>query len=330
MWKIGDLEICSRVVLGPMAGITSLSYREFCKPFGVGLSYTEMVSDCGLSYGNIKTIDYIKTSKIDHPVGIQLFGSNIDITLDAIKIIEESGTPYDVLDINLGCPVGKVTRSGAGSAWLKNPNQLFTYMSKICESSQKPVTAKIRLGWDENNINVYEIVQLLEKAGVKAITIHARTTSQMYTGKARFEIIKDIGKTMRVPLIVSGDIFSLSDAMNAIDITGATAVMVARGGVGNPTLILQINEYLSNNRIISNSSLIEQCEYLEKYSKMIINEKGEYQAIKILRGIAPKFFLNYPNTKAFRVKLAQMINSKEDLFNIIKEIKSIDKNQTFY
>lgn len=320
MWKIGNVEIKTRVVLGPMAGITSLSYREFNKPFGVGLSFTEMVSDCGLSYGNIKTRDYIKTSKIDHPVAIQLFGANIDKTLSAIKVIEESKTQYEILDINLGCPVNKVTKEGAGSAWLKHPKELYDYMSKICVASSKPVTAKIRLGWDDKSINVNDIVALLIKAGVKAITIHARTTSQMYSGKVRFDEIKDLGKKMSVPLIISGDIFTLDDAINAMKVTSATAVMVARGGVGNPTLITQINDYFDNKIVTPNPTIEQQCKYLKQFSKMLIEEKGELVAIKILRGIAPKFFLNYPGFKSIRTELAQTINTYHDIEIIIDKI----------
>jgi tRNA-dihydrouridine synthase B len=320
MWKIGNVTINGYVVLGPMAGITSLSYREFMKPFGVGLSYTEMVSDCGLDYGNIKTMDYIKTSTLDHPVGIQLFGSDINRTLKAIEILENSNQKYDILDINLGCPVPKVTRTGAGSAWLKKPKELYDYMSQICKHSSHPVTAKIRLGWDDKSINYLEIIDILTKAGVKAITIHARTTAQLYSGKANYSILKDLGKQMSIPLIVSGDIYTLQDAINAMNITGATAVMVARGGVGNPVLIKQINQYYESNLLLPSPTLAEQCNYLKQYAQMLINEKGEISAIKILRGIAPKFLLNFKGMKPYKNEMAQSIKTYDDLLNIINNV----------
>ena len=176
MWKIGDLEIKSHVVLGPMAGITSQAYRLFLKPFGVGLSFTEMVSDCGLFYGNQNTFSYLPNKNSDRPVGIQLFGSKIENTQKAIEIIQKAGISYDFLDLNFGCPVPKVTKTGAGSAWLKKPQKLKEYVSQIVAFSSKPVTAKIRLGWNAKNINYLEVIENLEQAGVVAITIHARTS----------------------------------------------------------------------------------------------------------------------------------------------------------
>ncbi|MCH4211107.1 MAG: tRNA-dihydrouridine synthase family protein, partial [Bacilli bacterium] len=169
--KIADIEIKTPVILAPMAGVTTLAYREFMKPFGVGLSYSEMISDCGLVYGNALTREYAKTSKIDHPVGLQLFGNDPAIAKKAIAILEGIAS-YDILDVNLGCPVYKVTKTGAGSAMLKDPNTLYTYMREVVSSSHKPVSAKIRLGWDSQSINVREVASLLEKTGVSLISIH--------------------------------------------------------------------------------------------------------------------------------------------------------------
>ncbi len=325
MWKIGTIEIKSRVVLAPMAGITSIAYREFNKPFGVGLSYTEMVSDCGLMYGNQKTFEYISSNKIDRPLGVQLFGSNIDSTLKAIKILEENAD-YDILDINLGCPVKKVTSTGAGSSWLKSSRQkeLKEYINAIVKASSKPVTAKIRLGWDDKSINVLETVKILIEAGVKAIGIHARTAKQLYSGKPNFEIIKDLGDKISVPLMVSGDIYTLEDAIKAIETTKASAVMVARGGVGNPTLIKQIDEYYSNKKISEKPSLKTQIEYMKQYLDMLIKEKGEDKAIMIGRGILPKFLVGYNNTKKYRTMITQQIKTKKDVDNIINEILNSD------
>lgn len=322
MWKIGNIEIVNKVVLAPMAGITSLAYREFMKPFGVGLSYTEMISDCGLTYNNSKTYEYLTFSNIDHPIGLQLFGSKIDKTLKAIKILQDSKIPYDILDINLGCPVFKVVKTGAGSAWLKNPKELYLYMKAICEISVKPVTAKIRLGWDEKTINVFEVVSLLEKAGVKAISIHVRTTKQLYSGIPNYESIRNIRKYMSVPLIVSGNIYSLEDAINAVKITGADAVMIARGGVGNPILIRQVNAYFDSGIVLPNATLSENLQYLERYADMLVKEKGERTAMMILRGIAPKFLNNYPGLKQFKTKMSTDLKILEDLKVISKEISN--------
>lgn len=321
MWKIGDLEIKSHVVLGPMAGITSQAYRLFLKPFGVGLSFTEMVSDCGLFYGNQNTFSYLPNKNSDRPIGIQLFGSKIENTQKAIEIIQKAGISYDFLDLNFGCPVPKVTKTGAGSAWLKKPQKLKEYVSQIVAFSSKPVTAKIRLGWNAKNINYLEVIENLEQAGVVAITIHARTSEQMYSGKADWQILRGLKQKMKIPLIISGDIFSLEDAIEAQSITGADAVMVARGAVGNPFLIRQIDEYFSSGKLLKNTSLADQKEYLLRYSDLLIEEKGEKQAMMILRGIAPRFFSGFAGMKPIKSELTTNLKTRADLEAILKQIK---------
>ncbi|MCQ2796071.1 MAG: tRNA-dihydrouridine synthase family protein [Bacilli bacterium] len=322
MWKIGNVKIKSQVVLAPMAGITSLSYREFMKPFGVGYSVTEMISDAGIVHHNQKTIDYLKTSKLDRPVALQLFGSKVETTLKAIDIInKELKIQYDFLDLNFGCPVRKVTSSGAGSSWLKDPKKLEKYVKAIVKHSKKPVTAKIRLGIDNEHINVKEIIDVLTKAGVKAIAVHARTTKELYSGKPHFALLKDFGKHMKVPLIVSGNIFTLDDAINALKITKADAVMVARGGIGNPHLITQIDRYLSKKQKIDNVSLLKNIEYCRKFARMLIQEKGERTAISILRSIAPRFLQGFKDAKKYRIMLSQNIDVFSDLDKILKSVE---------
>lgn len=321
MFKIGNIEIDSNVVLAPMAGVTSLAYRNFMKPFGVGLVVTEMVSDCGLIYDNKRTIDYLKSTNEERPISIQLFGSDSKNICKAIDIVLTNNPNIDFIDINLGCPVSKVTSTGAGSALLKDTKNLKEFMREIVQHSPIPVTTKIRLGWNENSINVFENIKALEEAGVAAIGIHARTTAQSYTGKPNFEILRDIRKTMKVPLIISGDIYSLDDAINAINITKADAVMVARGGIGNPILVKQIDRYFKTGEIIPNASLNENINYLIKYMDMLIEEKGEYRAMSILRGIAPKFFNGYPGLKEIKNKIAQTITTRDSLIKILSEIK---------
>ena len=317
MWKIGNVEIKSRVVLAPMAGITSLAYRNFMKPFGVGLVVTEMVSDCGLIYGNDKTIEYLKTTKEERPVAIQLFGGDAENICEAIDIVLKENPNVDIIDINLGCPVPKVTKTGAGSALLKDPKKLYEYMKKICDCSPLPVTAKIRLGWDEKSINFMENIEALERAGVKAIGLHTRTAKQGYSGKANYEIIRGLQAKMNVPLIISGDIYTLEDTLQFLDISGATAVMVARGGVGHPRLIEQLNHYFETHEKLPEATIEENIEYLLRFTDMLIEEKGEYKAMMLLRGIATKFFDGYPNTKKTKNALAQTLTTRESLMRIL-------------
>lgn len=323
MFKIGDIIIDGKVVLAPMAGITSLAYREFMKPFGVSVSVTEMVSDYGIVYDNEHTFDYIKTGTSDRPVAIQLFGHEEDVIIKAMNIIIDSGTQFDFFDINLGCPVHKVTNGGSGSALLKDVKRLKEFMSKIVEASPKPVTAKIRLGWDDNNLNFREVIKVLEEVGVSLIGVHARSAKQMYAGLPNYEILRNLRDEMSVPLVVSGNIFTLDDAIKAIEITHADAVMVARGGVGNPNLVKQIDTYYRTGQRLPDVSLNENVNNLLKFTDMLITEKGEYRAIRNLRGIAPKFLDGYPNTKVIKNEICQTINTKNDLLEILKKYSLI-------
>ena len=321
MYKIGNIKIESKVILAPMAGITSLAYRNFMKQFGVGLTVTEMVSGCGLIYENKKTLDYIKTTEQERPIAIQLFGNDADTIIKAMEICEKENSNFDFFDINLGCPVPKVTKAGSGSALLKNPSKLEQMFKKICESTFKPVTAKIRLGWDDNSINFLENIKALENAGVAAIGVHARTTSQLYSGKPHYELLKDLRISMSVPLFVSGDIYTLEDAIKALEITKADAVMVARGGVGNPRLVEQINHYFQTGEKLPNATLEENLNYLREFAEMLIEEKGEYRAMSVLRGIAPKFLDGFPGMKIYKNMLAQSLTTKASLERILSEIR---------
>ncbi len=310
--KIGDIEIKGHVVLGPMAGITTLAYREFMKPFGVGLSYSEMVSDCGLDYKNKRTYEYLATSNEDRPVGIQLFGFSLKHAVPAIKICEEK-CDYDILDINLGCPVTKVVKTGAGSAWLKDPDSLYLYIKGIVEASHKPVTAKIRLGWDEESVNVFEVAKKLEEAGVAGLTVHSRTRAQGYSGFADHSRIAGLKEALSIPLIVSGDIFTPEDAKKAIEITHADAVMVARGAVGHPYLITQINHYLDTGERLPDPTPAEQARYALDFAHRLIALKGEATAVRELRGILPHFFSGYPGFKKLRNEITLNIKTSRDV-----------------
>lgn len=321
MFKIGNVEINGKVVLAPMAGFTSLGYRNFMKPFGVALTVTEMVSDCGLIYDNKKTIDYVKSTEEERPIAIQLFGSSAETICRAMDKVLEHNPNIDLFDINLGCPAPKVTKTGAGSALLKDPKKLEEMFTIICKHSPIPVTAKIRLGWDDNSINFKENVKALEKAGIAAIGIHARTKVAGYAGKPKYELLRDFRDEMSVPLIVSGDIYTLKDAIKALEITKADAVMVARGGVGNPVLIKQIDQYFKNNIIIENSSLEENKQYILELADKLIEEKGEFTAMLNMRAIAPKFLNAFPNMKKAKNKLASALTTRDSLVRILNEIQ---------
>ena len=322
MIKIGDIELQGNVILGPMAGITTLAYREFMKPFGVALSYSEMISDCGIAYENKRTFDYLKTSKIDRPVGLQLFGFDIKNTANAIEIVQNTAE-YDVLDINLGCPVHKVTKTGAGSSWLRDVPKLYEYMKEVCKRSNKPVTAKIRLGWDNNSINVFEVSQALQSAGCKAITVHCRTKEQGYSGTANYQAISGLRETLSIPLFVSGDIFTIDDAIKSVNETHADGVMVARGGVGNPWLVKQIDHYFKTGERLPDPSVADQLAFARNFADMLIELKGEELAMKELKGILPKFFSGFPGYKKIRLSLTQNMSTRKEMESIFYGIEQI-------
>jgi nifR3 family TIM-barrel protein len=322
--QIGGISLRGNVVLGPMAGVTTLAYREFMKPFGVALSFSEMISDCGLDYGNKKTKEYFRTSLIDRPVGLQLFGFKAENTLKAIEVLEENAD-YDLLDINLGCPVYKVVKTGAGSAWLKDPKALYLYMRAVCEKSHKPVTAKIRLGWDSPSINVLEVSSLLEKAGVQMLTVHARTSRQGYAGQADFSKIAGLGKKLSIPLCVSGDILTPEKAIGAMKEADASLVMVARGGLGNPRLVTNIQNLLDEKELLPFPTVLEQAEWAEEFSKKLIENEGARVAVMQLRGLIPHFFSGFPGYKKIRGEISLNIKTYEDLMAILEGIKNRER-----
>lgn len=321
MFKIGNLEIKNKVVLAPMAGITSFSYRKFMAKFGVTLTYTEMISDMGLIFNNQETKNYLDFPKEDFITGVQLFGHDPINIAKSVQIVEKHNQNFDFFDVNMACPVLKVTRQGSGSTLMKDPKKCGEIIKAIKAVTNKPVTAKIRLGFDNSSINFLEVIKALEKAGIDLIAIHARTAKQLYSGEPNFEIIRDLRKKMNVPLIVSGNIYSIDDAVKALEITGADAVMVARGGVGNPFLIKQLNHYFSTGKILPNPTLEEQKQYCLELAEELIKEKGEEKAMRIYRGIASKFFNGFANSKNIRLKLSNELVSFQHLKDILAFLK---------
>lgn len=330
MWKLGNIEINGKVVLAPMAGFTSTGYRKYMKQFGVDLCYTEMVSDMGLIYGNKETFSYLEATESEYPLGVQLFGSNSENIAKAALICQKTMKCISFFDINAACPVPKVTKSGAGSSLMKNPDELVKIVKTLKETTNLPVTVKLRLGWDKNCINYFEIIQRLEEVGVDAIALHGRTTKELYSGQPHYDLLKDLRLKMKVPLIISGNIFTLDDAINALEITKADAVMVARGGIGNPFLVTQIKHYFKTGERLPTPCFKEQKQYCLELAKSLIEEKGEEKAMRVYRSIAPKFFSGFPNSKELRILLSTSLDSYESLENCLNNYESsLDLDSSF-
>ena len=320
MFKLGKFEINNRVILAPMAGITSSAYRKFCADFGVGYVVTEMVSDIGLIYGNKETTSYITFDKLNVPTGVQLFGNCPENLAKAALICETSNPNIDFYDINMGCPVPKVTKTGAGSSLMNDHVLCGKIVRAVKEATHKPVTVKIRLGAGNDKTQFLKVIEEVIKAGVDLIAIHPRTAKEMYGGQPHWELVKDLKKKVNVPLVVSGNIYTVEDAKKAMEITGADAVMVARGAIGNPTLIRNINNFFEGKEF-DTPDLQTQINYCLDLAKLLIEEKGENTAMRVYRGIATKFFDGFPKAKQVKCRLSTELNTYSDLLRIIEDYK---------
>lgn len=320
MFKIGNIKIKSNVVLAPMAGITSSAYREFCASFGVGYVVTEMVSDMGLIYGNKETTSYITFEKLNVPTGVQLFGNSAENIAKAALICEKMNKNIDFYDINMGCPVPKVTKAGAGSSLMNNPELCGEIVKAVKEAAHKPVTVKIRLGSGSHKDEFLKVIEEVIKAGVDLIAIHPRSAKEMYSGLPHWELIKDLKNRINVPLIISGNIYTIENAVSAIKISGADGVMVARGAIGNPNLISNINNHFAGKELLVNN-LDEQIKHCLKLANLLIEEKGEEKAMRVYRGIATKFFDGFPKSKHIKGRLSTELNKYDDLLRIIEDYK---------
>lgn len=329
MWNIGDLNIDGQVVLGPMSGYTSAAYRDFMKPFGVAVSMTEMISDMGLVHGVDRTRDYVVFDR-NFPTGLQLFGNDPDFLAKAAEKAMEINPNIDFIDINMGCPAAKVTRNGSGSALMGDPQKCGDIVKTMKKATGIPVTAKIRLGIDLDSINFRDVIEHLTAADVDAITVHARTKMERYAGKPHYDMIENLRSEMSVPLIISGNIYSLDDAIDAMKVTGADAVMVARGGVGNPHLVTTIDHYLREGTILDNPTIAQQVDWCISLADAIFDEKGEELGAKVLRSIAPKFVAGCRRSREYRYKLATGIVDRESLVSLMNEICSEMGGETRY
>lgn len=316
--KIGNVEIKGKVVCAPMAGITNIVYRKIAKEYGASLVYTEMISDKALCFNSENTYKMIEIDDNEHPVALQLFGGEKEYLVKAVKII--NNTKADILDINMGCPVPKVLKSQAGSFWLKDIEDTKDKIEAIVKASKKPVTAKIRLGFDEEHINVVEMAKMLEGAGVSAICVHARTRSEFYTGNARIEYIKMVKDSVKIPVIGNGDIKCIDDAVRMLKETGCDAIMIGRGALGNPFLFKQINHYLETGEILENPSNNERLDLCLKHAKELCNIMDEKIAIKEMRTHACYYVKGLPNSTNLKNKINH-VETYKDFENLIYNYK---------
>jgi len=279
--KIGNVELGGRVFLAPMAGVTDLAFRLICKEKGCDLLYTEMINAKALCYDDEKTKKMLNIRDEEHPISVQIFGSDPDYMGRATEILNEY--PNEILDINMGCPAPKVVKNGDGSALMKNPKLAGEVLKAVVNNSIKPVTLKIRKGWDDNSINALEIAKIAEDAGISAIAVHGRTREQYYSGVADWDIIKQVKETVKIPVIGNGDVFDIKAAIKMLDKTGCDAIMIGRGSQGNPWIFNQINSYLDSGIIVPEPSVEEKISTAIKHLNLALEEDGEYVAVREMR-----------------------------------------------
>lgn len=320
--KIGNLEIKNKIVLAPMAGISNPAYIKIAEEIGLGMAITELISAEAISRNNKKTIEMLKgLDEINIPVGIQLFGGNPESMKKAAKYLEENIKKLDFIDINMGCPVPKVAiKSNAGSSLLKNPELAFQIVKEVTENVNVPVTVKIRSGWDENTINAVEIGKLLEKAGAKAISIHARTRKQGYSGKADWNIIKQLKENISIPVIGNGDITSCYDAKKMQEETKCDAVMIGRACIGNPWIIKECVEYLNENKEPKQITIEEKIEMIKKHIKYLLKIKPEKVTVLEMRMHISKYLKGIKGVNTINTQINKATTVKE-LIEILDKIK---------
>lgn len=317
MWKIGNVDIKNRVVLAPMAGISNPAYLKIAEEMGCGWAITELISAEAIVRNNQKTLDMLNgIQNLKMPVSIQLFGSNKESMASAAKIITKL-YKNALIDINMGCPVPKVALSAhAGSGLLKEPDKVFEIVKAVVNAVDVPVTVKIRSGWDSNSINAPEVAKICEKAGAKAITIHGRTRSQGYSGKADLNIIKKVKESVNIPVIGNGDIRSPEDAKNMLDKTGCDAVMIGRGVLGNPFLIQNTVRYLDGEELIKVTNT-DKINMLIKHFNYLLEIKPEKTALLEMRTQASYYLKGLPGSTEIKEKVFKC-QTKEEFLDLIQ------------
>ena len=326
-FKIGNIEIKNRIVMAPMAGFSNTSFRKIIKEMGAGLIFAEMVSDKALVYESEKTLKMLKMDERERPIAQQIFGSDIESFVAAAKKVENVMHP-DIIDINMGCPVPKVAlKNQAGSALLKNPKKIREIVSAVVDSVQVPVTVKIRSGWDEASINAVEVAKIIESAGASAITLHARTRSQGYSGKANWNIIKEVKENVSIPVIGNGDVTSKELAKKMLDETGCDAVMIGRGILGNPWLIKECVSYIENGKLEPPITNLEKVAMMRRHFKLLSEDKSVRTALLEIRTNILYYLKGMPESKEMKLKVCTC-KSSEELLDILEEyeekIKKID------
>lgn len=282
MLKIGDIEMKNQVVLAPMAGVCNPAFRLIAKEFGTGLVCAEMVSDKAIIHGNKRTKEMLFVDEREKPLSLQIFGGDRGSLVEAAKVVDQE-TNADIIDINMGCPVPKVTKCDAGARWLLDPNKIYEMVSAVVDAVSKPVTVKMRIGWDAEHIYVVDNAKAVEQAGGKAVSVHGRTREQLYTGKADWSYIKQVKEAVSIPVIGNGDVATPEDAKRMLEQTGCDGVMIGRGALGNPWMLYRTVEYLNTGELLPEPGPEEKIRIAILHMDRLAALKGESVAVREMR-----------------------------------------------
>ncbi len=315
-FKIKDLVIENKIILAPMAGVSNSPFRILSRAYGAGLVFAEMVSDKGLLHSNEKTIKLLYMTKAEKPMAQQIFGSDLKSMVDAAIYIDQHSNA-DIIDINMGCPVPKVAvKAQAGASLMKNPDLIYEIVYSIVKKVSKPVTVKIRSGWDSDSINAVEVAKIIEKAGASAITVHARTRAQGYSGLADWDVIKAVKENVSIPVIGNGDVTDGPSAKKMLDYTGCDAVMIGRGALGNPWVFREIDAYLKDGTILDKPTHQEIKEMIIHHLEALCELKGEHIGVLEMRSHGPWYLKGIEHASTLRKQLSQA-KTKDEVIKFV-------------